>query len=210
MIKNRLLSAAVLAAAVTALLYWGMSALIKQDTRLGFEERAPLDLNFTRVPKEEETHIKDRIKKPERTPVKQPPNVKPLQLDQPTPPDRIMAIETRTVLTGTGPEVIGLPNLPGDGSGQASGELICIVCIAPLYPRKALIAKIEGWVKVQFEVTPSGAVINPKVIDAKPARLFNQAALNAISKFKFKPKVVNGQAVSQIATQTIEFELPKQ
>ena len=33
-------------------------------------------------------------------------------------------------------------------------------------------------------------------------------AIRAILKFKFKPKVVNGQGVEQVATQTIEFDLP--
>ena len=90
------------------------------------------------------------------------------------------------------------------------GGVIPIVRIAPQYPRKALMAKIEGWVKVKFTITPSGTVSNPEVVDAKPKRIFDREAIRAILKFKFKPKVVDGVGVEQVATQTIEFELPEE
>ncbi|MBL4773650.1 MAG: energy transducer TonB [Alcanivoracaceae bacterium] len=87
------------------------------------------------------------------------------------------------------------------------GGIIPIVTIAPNYPRKAAIAKIEGWVEMSFTITESGTVINPKVIASKPIRIFDREALRAILKYKFKPKVVNGVAKTQEATQKIEFKL---
>ena len=79
--------------------------------------------------------------------------------------------------------------------------------INPQYPRNELLAGVEGWVKVRFTVEPDGSVSSPKVVESKPPRVFDSSALRAIKKWKFKPKVVNGIAVSQDGTQIIEFKL---
>jgi protein TonB len=95
----------------------------------------------------------------------------------------------------------------GAGAAVGDGELIALVKIAPRYPRKAAIAKKEGWVKVEFIVTELGTVKDVKVLDAKPRRLFERAAKKAILKWKFKPRIVDGKAVPRKAIQTIEFKL---
>ena len=65
----------------------------------------------------------------------------------------------------------------------------------------------EGWVEVEFTITEVGTVKDPKVIDAKPPRIFNREAIRAILKWKFKPRVVDGVAVERRATQIIDFNL---
>jgi len=87
---------------------------------------------------------------------------------------------------------------------NAEGDVIPLVRIPPQYPRKAAMAKIEGWVKVEFTITEEGTVTNPRVLEAKPPRIFDREALRAILKWKFKPKIVDGVRVPQIATQTID------
>ena len=61
--------------------------------------------------------------------------------------------------------------------------------------------------KVEFTITAIGTVKNPRVIDAKPPRVFNREAIRAILKWKFKPRVVDGVAVDRTATQVIDFSL---
>ena len=89
----------------------------------------------------------------------------------------------------------------------AEGDIIPIVIIRPLYPRDAAISGIEGWVKIEFTITAVGTVKKPRVIDAKPAGVFNREAIRAILKWKFKPRVVGGVAVERQATQVIDFAL---
>jgi protein TonB len=50
-------------------------------------------------------------------------------------------------------------------------------------------------------------VANPSVIDSEPPRLFNRDALRAILRWKFKPRIVDGQPVARDAEQTIEFKM---
>ncbi len=85
------------------------------------------------------------------------------------------------------------------------GDVIPIVVIRPLYPRDAAISGIEGWVKIEFTITAVGTVKTPRVIDAKPPRVFNREAIRAILKWKFKPRVMDGVAVDRRATQIIDF-----
>ena len=63
-----------------------------------------------------------------------------------------------------------------------------------MYPRRALQRGIEGFVIVEFTVTTSGSVRDPVVVEANPAGIFEQAAMDAALKFKYKPRVVNGVA----------------
>lgn len=99
---------------------------------------------------------------------------------------------------------LGNPNqLSGDG------DVVPIVRITPMYPRKAAIKGIEGWVKLEFTITQAGTVSDVKVLSAKPRRMFNRAAIKSILRWKFKPRVVSGKAVARRATQTIEFRLQK-
>ena len=90
---------------------------------------------------------------------------------------------------------------------SAEGDIIPVVVIRPMYPREAAISGTQGWVRVEFTITEVGTVKNPRVIDAKPPRVFNREAIRAILKWKFKPRVVDGIAVERRATQVIDFTL---
>ena len=95
----------------------------------------------------------------------------------------------------------------GPQNQGGNSQVIPLVRINPQYPRNELLAGVEGWVKVRFTVEPDGSVSSPKVVESKPPRVFDSSALRAIKKWKFKPKVVNGIAVSQDGTQIIEYKL---
>ena len=86
--------------------------------------------------------------------------------------------------------------------------LMPLVNILPIYPRKAKIRRIEGYVKVGFTIDVKGRVKDPFIIEAKPKRIFNKAALKAIKKWKFRPqKNSQGVVKPQKALQIIEFKL---
>ena len=87
---------------------------------------------------------------------------------------------------GTG----GIGDFPGDE------EYLPIVKVAPIYPRRALIRKIEGYVLLEFVVTSTGSVEDPVVVEADPPGYFERAAIQAALKFKYKPKVIDGEPVA--------------
>jgi len=78
------------------------------------------------------------------------------------------------------------------------------------YPRAALASRTEGWVDVAFDVTPEGKVANITVVNASPRNVFDSAAKSALSRARFEPVLVDGQAVVIRATRHIVFRLAKQ
>ena len=85
--------------------------------------------------------------------------------------------------------------------------MIPIVRIDPQWPREALLEGIQGWVEVEFTILPDGSVADPRVVNSEPRRVFDRNALRAILRWKFKPRIVDGQPVSRQATQRIDFIL---
>ena len=92
---------------------------------------------------------------------------------------------------------------------SAEGDLLPIVKVAPVYPWQAKEDKLEGYVLVEFTVAPNGRVENAEVVQSEPAGVFDQAALDAVAKFRYKPRVEDGVAVASHGIRNrITFELP--
>lgn len=95
----------------------------------------------------------------------------------------------------------------GQDSNNVSSGVVELAQAKPSYPMRAKSRNIEGWVKIEFTVTASGAVTNAHVMGASPAGIFDDAALAAIQRFRFKAKMVNGKAVNGVATKKFNFTL---
>lgn len=93
-------------------------------------------------------------------------------------------------------------------SAGSDRDVIPLVRIAPDYPPRALSRQIEGWVQVQFTITATGMVRDPIVVNAEPKNIFDEAALKAILRWRYNPKVEGGVAVERVGVQTIiRFQL---
>ena len=95
---------------------------------------------------------------------------------------------------------------PG-GMNIAEGDYLPIVRVAPVYPARALSRGLEGYVDLEFTVTTAGTVRDPIVIFSTSS-LFERAALRAVLKFKYKPRVVDGVPVDVPGVKTrISFQI---
>ena len=93
-------------------------------------------------------------------------------------------------------------------SAGSDRDVIPLVRISPEYPPRALQRGQEGWVKVQFTITPNGAVKDAKVVDADPKGVFEDAALKSIARWRYNPRVEGGINVERVGVQTIiRFQL---
>ena len=87
-------------------------------------------------------------------------------------------------------------------------DVIPLVRIAPDYPPRALSRGLEGWVQVQFTITATGTVKDAVVVNAEPKNIFDDAALKAIARWRYNPRVDGGVAVERVGVQTIiRFQL---
>lgn len=78
---------------------------------------------------------------------------------------------------------------------QGDGEYLPIVKVAPIYPRRAQNRGISGYCIVEYTVTTSGAIRDPRAVDCQPSGVFDKASVKASLKFKYKPRVVDGEPI---------------
>ncbi|MCW8108974.1 energy transducer TonB [Alteromonas ponticola] len=57
---------------------------------------------------------------------------------------------------------------------------------------------IVGWVELSFEISEAGTTENIKVIASSPVGYFEEEAIKALSSWKYKPKIVDGNPIRQL------------
>jgi len=189
----------LLGAVATFLLFMIMQSVIHSDRNPfteGFDGRI---VDFVRLEDDQEIEVKQRKPKPPPPPDEPPPDMPKPEFDS---SDVSQGVDIGAV------DVNVDLNVGGVGGFSSDGEYLPIVKVAPVYPRRAQTRGIEGYVLLEFTVTKTGAVIDPVVIESKPPGIFDRAAINAALKFKYKPKVVNGEAIDVAGVRNmITFEL---
>ena len=85
--------------------------------------------------------------------------------------------------------------------------LTALVKLPPVYPGRARAREIEGFVTVEFAVTPEGLVRDIKIIQSKPPTLFDKSVTACVARWKFHPPTVEGIPVTAKARTTIRFKL---
>lgn len=185
----RLIMGAIGAIAITLGLLWTMNfliAIVKQEI---VDKDKGRTVEFVRV-KRSETVERRKIKPKRPPPPEQPP-------PEPTPPklDKLNASADK----------IGISSVPAETEIELSGgfsignigegDYLPIVKVAPIYPQRAVTRGVEGYCVVAYTVTRQGTVRDPVVVnDQCTSSLFHRSSTQAALKFKYKPRVVDGEA----------------
>jgi TonB family protein len=90
-----------------------------------------------------------------------------------------------------------------------AGNLVLARYVPPTFPVAARERGMSGWVDVQFVVKPDGLVSDVIIMGAEPVGLFEQAAVDAVKKWRYKPVERDGHAVDQRARLRMKFALDK-
>ncbi len=99
------------------------------------------------------------------------------------------------------------PVVSGNTLAGIESDVMPMVRVNPDYPPRALDSGTEGWVQLQFTVTAIGTVTDAIVVKSS-SKIFEAAALKAIARWRYNPKVVDGEGVERVGLQTlIRFEL---
>jgi TonB family protein len=89
----------------------------------------------------------------------------------------------------------------------AAGDLTLVKSVKPLYPDKASLNKVQGWVELDFTVAENGEVKEIAVHATSPPGVFEAAAIKALSQWRYKPILREAKAVAQRARIRIRFSL---
>jgi len=193
--------AALLALGITFGLFYLMQYLISMGSERGADIRKGQVIEFVRLKRDTATQTRKReLPKKEQPP--EPPPPPDLQMSKNDAPDaNSMAIAAPDL--GVGPDLGSGPNL----GAPSDSDSVPLVRVPPQYPIRAAERGIEGWVVLRFTITATGTVENPTVIDAKPKRIFDRAAIRALKKWKYRPRVVDGEAISRTEEVKLSFDL---
>ena len=190
----------VIGVVVTMSLLFLMQVLIATGKQALTKPRDRAKLEFVRVKRNESLNTEDFTPEKPPKPPETPPETPPQDMDNVNPDAPQISVAPPTVSTETS---IGGPG----GMNVAEGDYLPIVRVAPVYPARALSRGLEGYVDLEFTVTTTGTVRDPLVIFSTSS-LFERAAIRAVLKFKYKPRVVDGVPVDVPGVKTrITFKI---
>ncbi len=88
-----------------------------------------------------------------------------------------------------------------------AGQLTLVKSVKPTYPAKAEQAKTEGWVELDFTVSKTGEIEDIAIHAANPPGVFDDAAIGALSHWRYQPVLQDDKPAAQRARIRIRFTL---
>ena len=176
---------------VTAVLFLVLAALIRQDQSVQLSEDRSVEINVTRQLEDTTLQAQAEFQRP--------------VLDQPPPPPP--AVNDPSFRPNVSGQIGDLPDFSNAELNIGTGfnpdrDAQPMVRIPPRYPDMCQSrARPVERVVVEFNVTPEGAVVDPKVLDSTNA-CFHRAALRAVQRWKYEPKVEGGEAQPRYGVRT--------
>ena len=187
---------------ITMALFAFLHMLISRRGDIG-EVTSVVKIEFTRLRTESEIETR-KIEKAKQEKVEQAP-----------PPPQI-ALQKSSMDVGEGGDIGAIQTLVQQqtqsmaniNSGGGDRDVVPLVRIDPDYPMQARQRGIEGWVVVEFTITTAGTVKDPTVVASEPGNVFDKAAINAVRKWKYNPKVQDGRPVERPGVKVrLDFEM---
>jgi protein TonB len=137
----------------------------------------------------------------------------PDEVKAPPPPPRIEAAASEQPDEGLASALGALPEINPDAVNSESINFVVadrdvqpLVRIPPNYPVRAQEQGLEGSCDMTFDVLPDGTIDDTSIQASCTSSVFAREASRAIARYRYAPKIVNGDPVVQRGLrQTIEF-----
>ena len=182
-----LLSRSALAGCFTVTVFLLMSYLIKPGEPPPEPDATDVPISILRKERQETSEsIKQALPTPPQT--------------QSSPPPLMAHLAPAAALQNPGLTLLAPIGNIGEGlATDFTGDrrAIPLVAITPEYPPRELQNGVEGWVLLEFTIATDGSVENILVIESEPKNAFNRAAIRAMGRWRYQPKMVGGRPVAQ-------------
>ncbi|MFU8830630.1 MAG: energy transducer TonB [Wenzhouxiangella sp.] len=182
---------------VTTLIFLLLASVIARHQDVQLDDDRSVQINVTRQIEDRSMQRQEDFQRP--------------VLDQPPPPPPMVTDPSfrpsMAVQVGAVPDLRGADLNIGTGFNP-DRDAQPLVRIPPQYPGQcSRMARPTESVVVEFDVTPDGSVINPRVINSTNS-CFNRAATRAAERWRYQPRVVDGVAQPRLGVRTtFDFSL---
>ena len=202
--RLRIPLALVGAIAVSATVFAFLHALISQRGEIG-DVQAMAKIEFTRLRVDTEVEKKKTDKAEQK------------KAEQAPPPPQIALSKTSLDAGAAGDSMAAISSLVESqarqmgnigGAGGADRDAVPLVRIEPDYPMQARQRGQEGWVVLEFTISTAGTVKDVEVVASEPGSIFDRAAVQAVRKWKYNPKILDGKPVERPGVKVrLDFEM---
>ncbi|HKL50898.1 MAG TPA: energy transducer TonB [Wenzhouxiangellaceae bacterium] len=185
------------AVVVTSFIFLVLATVISNQGNVELSEDRSVQINVTRQLQDTSQQRTEDFQRP--------------VLDQPPPPPPTVNDPSfRPEMSVQMGELPDLSNVDVDiGTGfNPDRDAQPLVRIPPQYPQRCMArAENSESVLVEFDVTPEGTVVNPRVLESTNS-CFNSAAMRAVERWRYNPKIVDNVAEPRVGVRTtIDFQL---
>lgn len=181
---------------ITGIIFLLLASVIAQNQDVLLSDDVSVQINISRQIEDRSTQRPEDFQRP--------------VLDQPPPPPPV--VTDPSFRPSIGATAIEAPDL-GAGLDIGTGfnpdrDAQPLVRIPPQYPQRCQgRARPVETVVVEFDVTPEGSVVDPRVVDSTN-NCFDRAAMRAVEQWRYQPRIVNEVAQPRFGVRTaIDFEL---
>ncbi len=180
---------------VTSVIFLLLATVIQQRQDVVLSDDQAVQINVLR---QLEDRVDQRAEDFQRPVLDQPPPPPPMVSDPSFRPSMDVAMGALPDFSATDVDI---------GTGfNPDRDAQPLVRIPPQYPSQCQrTARELETVVVEFDVTPEGSVINARVLDSTNA-CFNRAAMRAVERWRYAPRIIDGQAQPRFGVRTaIDF-----
>jgi protein TonB len=146
-------------------------------------------------------------------PTQIPPHIRQVTGPEPVPGgDRLLTMDNGADPSGSpfGHGVFSTPRIVAEARGpvtisQGVAEGMVLQRILPRYPPIAVASRTQGTVVLQAIISKTGTIDKLRVVSGSP--MLQQAALEAVSQWRYRPYLLSGQPVEVETTINVVFSL---
>lgn len=191
-------AAVIMAILITLLLFQLMAALLGKEPATTRSVSAPVDVEFA-TPRADSPAQPKIILQPPAPPV-QPPASQRFDSGAEAEP---LSVEIPAAVPD-----IAISQQQEQYQQLADAEARPLVRVEPQYPASAARDGISGWVQLSYSIDATGSVTDVVVLNAEPKRVFDQAAIRALKRWKYQPSLAQGKAYKTTGlTVQLDFSL---
>ncbi|KHN90978.1 energy transducer TonB [Pectobacterium actinidiae] len=155
--------------------------------------------------------VKKEVHQPPVKPVVKPKPVRPKAIAERQPPARSTPEPSPAAPEATPGSLTTASkgNLMQNSPGAQPKQVASVGCVVPQpdYPRRAKRLQQEGNVLVRLVISPEGRLIRHDIARSSGYDALDQAAINAVAQARCTPYRENGQAITVMTVQPVNFRL---